>query len=166
LRSKTLVILVITVLILLSVVGCSPAKIPQVGDTAPAFTLKSTDGKNISLSDFQGKIVLIVFTKINCEKCLKQIPCIEEVYEPDKNGLIVIDIYQFDAMNKVKEYVASKQLPDFIALPDPKGEITTAYGVGLTPPTNFIIDCNGIIIMKKIGPFESAQEIKDILKAM
>jgi peroxiredoxin len=166
LRIKTLIITAAAALILISAIGCGTSKMPQVGDTAPAFTLAGIDGKNVSLSDSQGKIVLIVFTKINCEKCLKQIPYIEEVYEPDKSGLIVIDIYQFDAMNKVKEYVASKQLPAFIVLPDPKGEITTAYGVGLTPPTNFIIDRNGIIVMKKIGPFESTQEIEDILKSL
>jgi peroxiredoxin len=163
---KAPIIIVVTALILISAIGCGTATIPQVGDKAPAFTLESIDGKNISLSDFQGKIVLIVFTKINCAECLKQIPYIKEVYEHSTSGLIILDVYQFDAANKVKEYVESNQLTAFPALPDPGGEITSAYGVGLTPPTNFIIDRNGIIVMKKIGPFESEQDIEDVINSL
>jgi len=150
----------------MTMIGCSTAKIPQVGDKAPAFTLESIDGKNVSLGDFQGKTVLIVFTSINCENCEKQIPYIKAVYEQSNGRLAVLNVYQFDAPNKVKEYVASKQLTAFPALPDPKGEITAAYGVARIPPGNFIIDPNGIIVMKKIGPFQSQEEIEDILKSL
>jgi cytochrome oxidase Cu insertion factor (SCO1/SenC/PrrC family) len=38
-----------------AVIGPGPAKAVEVGEPAPAFTLPSTDGRDISLSDFRGK---------------------------------------------------------------------------------------------------------------
>jgi len=151
---------------LLAIFGCSSNPIPQVGDKAPAFTLESIDGKKISMSDYKNKIVLIVFTSVDCENCEKQLPYIKAVYEQSNGRLVILNIYQFNTANRVKEYVANKQLQDFLAMPDPKGEIATAYGVARTPPGNFIIDSNGIIVLKKLGPFQSQEEIEDILKSL
>jgi peroxiredoxin len=154
-------------LVLISSIGCSTAtSIPQVGDQAPSFTLQSIDGKNVSLSDFRGKLVLLVFTSVKCVDCEIQRPFIEAVYKESSDKMAVIDIYMFNGANKVKEYVASEQLTAFPALPDPKGEIASVYGVGNTPPCNFIINSKGIIVLKKMGPFESQKEIEDIIKSL
>ena len=50
------VVLLATVLgLTLSAVGPGPARAVEVGEPAPAFTLASTTGADISLSDFRGK---------------------------------------------------------------------------------------------------------------
>ncbi|MFC2049900.1 peroxiredoxin family protein [Chloroflexota bacterium] len=165
-RRKTPIILVTIALISLVMLSCTTAKIPEVGDNAPDFTLESIEDKSISLSDFRGKVVLLVFTKIDCEDCQKQIPYIEAAYEKSNGGFAVLDIYQFDAPNKVKDYVAGKQLTAFPALPDPKGKVAIEYGVARFPPTNFIVDAAGIIRYKQIGPFQSQEEIEGILESL
>ena len=166
-KRKTPVILAIVVLIPLLMIGCSTAKIPQVGDKAPDFTLESIDGKNVSISDFQGKAVLIVFTSVNCKECEEQMPYLIEAYQQADGELVVLDIYHmiYDA-RVVQDYVTEKQFTTFPSLPDPKNKIATAYGATRFPPTNFIIDGTGIIRHKKIGPFQSQEEIENILKSM
>jgi len=167
LKSKTSIILAVTTLILTAMIGCGTSQIPQIGDKAPAFTLESVDGKNISLSDYQGKTVLIVFTSVNCKECETQMPFLVGAYQKENGNLAVLDIYHmiYDA-RLVKDYVTNKQFTTFPALPDPNNVVANAYGATRFPPTNFIIDSAGIIKYKKIGRFQSQEEIEDILKSL
>jgi peroxiredoxin len=167
LKRKTSIILAVTALILMTMIGCGTNRIPQVGDKAPTFTLESIDGKKISLSDFQGITVLIVFTSVNCKECETQMPYLIGAYQKENGKLAVLDIYHmiYDA-RLVKDYVANKQFTTFPALPDPNNTVANAYGATRYPPTNFIIDPTGIIKYKKIGRFQSQEEIEDILKSL
>ncbi|MBC8273759.1 MAG: TlpA family protein disulfide reductase [Chloroflexi bacterium] len=166
-RGKTPIILVTIALISLVMLSCSTAKIPQVGDNAPDFTLESIDGKSISLSDFRGKVVLIVFTSVNCKECEEQMPYLIGAYQQANGGLAVLDIYHMIYDTRVvRDYVTKKQFTTFPALPDPKNKVATAYGATGFPPTNFIVDAAGIIRYKKIGPFQSQEEIEDMLKSL
>lgn len=151
----------------MTIIGCGTAKIPQVGDEAPAFTLESIDGKNVSLSDFQGKTVIIVFTSVNCKECETQIPYLVGAYQQAKGNLVVLDIYHmiYDP-RLVKDYVTSKQFTTFPSLPDPNNTVANSYGATRYPPTNFIIDSAGIIKFKKIGRFQSQEEIENILNSL
>jgi peroxiredoxin len=148
-------------------IGCGTNQIPQVGDKAPDFTLESIDGKNISLSDFQGKTVLIVFTSVNCKECETQMAYLVGAYQQANGNLVVLDIYHmiYDP-RLVSDYVTGKQFTTFPALPDPKNTVANAYGATRYPPTNFIIDEAGIIKYKKIGRFQSQDEIEEILKSL
>jgi len=167
LRIKTPIVLSLVGLFLLVVSGCGGAKIPQVGDKAPAFTLQSIDDKNISLSDYQGKTVLIVFTSVNCKECEAQMPFLVGAYQNAAGKLAVLDIYHmiYDP-RLVQNYVNDKQFTTFPSLPDLNNTVANAYGATRYPPTNFIIDSSGTIKFKKIGPFQSQQEIEDILKSL
>ena len=166
-KNKISLILAITILISLIITSCSTTQLPQVGDKAPDFTLESIDGKNISLSDFQGKTVLIVFTSVNCKECETQMPYLVGAYEHANGKLAILDIYHmiFDP-RLVRDYVTGKQFNTFPALPDPSNTVANSYGATRYPPTNFIIDAAGIIKYKKIGPFESQEEIEEILKSL
>lgn len=166
-HKKTLIILSAITLILVSVIGCGTAQIPQVGDQAPSFTLQSIDGKNISLNDYRGKTVIVVFTSVNCQNCEAQMPYLVGAHENADNNLVVLDIYHmiFDP-RLVKDYVIQKQFTEFPSLPDQNNTVANTYGATRFPPTNFIIDSTGIIKYKKIGPFESQEEIEDIIKSL
>jgi len=166
-KRKTPIILAIVAFISLAMISCGTDNVPQIGDKAPGFTLESIDGKSTSLSDFQGKIVLVVFASVNCKECEEQMPYLIEAYQKANGELIVLDIYHmiYDA-KIVQGYITKKQFTTFPALPDPKNKVATAYGATRFPPTNFLIDAEGIIRYKKIGPFQSQEEIEDILKSL
>ena len=166
-KRKTPIILATIAFISLLMISCGTAKIPQVGDKAPDFTLESIDGKSISLSDFRGKIVLVVFTSVNCKECEGQMPHLIKAYQQAGGNLDVLDIYHiiYDP-RLVRDYVTKKQFTVFPALPDPNNKVANAYGATRFPPTNFIIDAAGIIRYKKIGPFQSQEEIENIVKSL
>ena len=163
----TPIVLVAAIFTLISTLSCGAAKIPQVGDKAPAFTLESIDGKNISLSDFQGKTVLIVFTSVNCKECEAQMPFLIGAYQNAGGKLVVLDIYHmiYDP-RLVQNYVNEKQFTTFPSLPDLNNTVANSYGATRYPPTNFIIDASGTIKYKKIGSFESQEEIEEIINSM
>jgi peroxiredoxin len=166
-KSKESIMLTTIAFISLLILSCTTAQIPQVGDKAPDFTLESIDGENISLSDFRGKTVLIVFTSVNCKECEEQMPYLIGAYQQANGGLAVLDIYHMIYDKRVvQDYVNNKQFTTFPALPDPKNKVANAYGATRFPPTNFIVDEAGIIRYKKIGPFQSQEEIEDILRSL
>ncbi len=165
---KTSVNLVLSTLLLAFLAaGCgATGTIPQVGDKAPDFTLKDLNGNTVRLSQFQGKTVLLVFASINCKGCEDQMPHLVTVAQQEKENLVVIEVYQFNGTNLVRDYVTRKGYVHFPALPDPKGEIATKYGAARNPPTNFIIDKSGTIKYRKIGPFESPEEISSVISSL
>jgi peroxiredoxin len=61
---KILLIGLATLILAPALFNCSP-KIPQVGDKAPDFILQTTNGNNVSLNSFYGKIILLMFNCIN-----------------------------------------------------------------------------------------------------
>lgn len=164
---KTPIVWAVAALLLIPIIGCGTNQIPQIGDKAPAFTLESVDGKNISLSDFQGKAVIIVFTSVNCKECEEQMPYLIGAYQQANGNLVVLDIYHmiFDP-RLVRDYVTEKQFTTFPSLPDVNNTVANAYGATRFPPTNFIIDASGTIKYKKIGRFQSQEEIEDILNSL
>ncbi len=166
-RIKTPIVLAIVILALTFFAGCGSTDMPQIGDKAPAFTLESIEGENVSLSDYRGKTVLIVFTSVNCKECESQMPYLVGAYQNASGNLVVLDIYHmiYDP-RLVRDYVTSKQFTTFPSLPDPNNKVANAYGATRYPPTNFVIDASGTIKYKKIGPFQSQQEIDDILKTL
>lgn len=52
--------------------------IVKVGDTAPDFEMKLTDGRKVKLSELKGKVVMLQFTASWCGVCRKEMPFIEK----------------------------------------------------------------------------------------
>ena len=144
----------------------------KAGDKAPAFTLKDRDGKDVCLSDFAGKkIVLYFYPKDNTPGCTKQACAFAGLYgEFQKKGIQVIGISRDSTASHVK--FAEKHGLPFILLSDPELTAIQAYGVWQEKKmygkstmgvvrTTFIIDEQGNIekVMQKVKPDTNAAEI-------
>lgn len=144
----------------------------SIGDKAPIFTLKNKDGRNISLSDFLGKkVVLYFYPKDNTPGCTRQACAFAGLYnEFQKKNVEVIGISR-DSVTSHERFAAKHGLP-FILLSDPELDAIQAYGVWQEKKlygkvsmgvvrTTFIIDENGIIekVMPKVKPDTNAAEI-------
>jgi len=120
----------------------------KVGDMAPNFTFKTTDGKIAKLSDYRGHPVMLQFTASWCAVCLKEMPFIEkEIWQPnEKKGLKILAIDKDEPLVKAKQLIAKTGITYPVAL-DPKAEIFGKYAdkkAGVT--RNVIIDKNGRIV--------------------
>ena len=143
---------------------------------APDLTLSDANGKSVSLSDFQGrKVVLYFYPKDNTPGCTRQACAFAGAYKQfEEKGVEVIGVSRDSVASHVK--FAEKHGLPFILLSDPDLEAIKAYGVWQEKKlygkvsfgvvrTIFIIDENGTIekVMPKVKPDTNAQEILEML---
>ena len=148
----------------------------EVGTKAPDFKLQDKDGKEVSLSDFIGKkVILYFYPKDNTPGCTRQACAFAGLYnEFQKKGVEVIGISKDSVASHIK-FAEKYNLP-FILLSDSELSAIKAYGVWQEKKmygkvtmgvvrTTFIIDENGNIekIMPKVKPDTNAAEILELL---
>ncbi len=126
-----------------------PVVEPEAGKTAPAFTLKSFDGRAISLSDYKGKIVVLEWLNPEC-------PYVRYHYEKKNTMIELAKKYKAEnvvwlAVTSTKHFTpetdkefADKHNLDYAILSDNSGVVGRAYGAKTTPHI-FIIDTDGNI---------------------
>jgi peroxiredoxin len=124
-----------------------------VGNIAPDFSLPNLAGETVTLSSLRGKVVLLNIWATWCPTCLEEMPQLQQLYKDFKDHddfqLLTISIDALGAQ-VVKPFLRKHGL-DLPTLLDPKGSIKKLYrttGV----PESFIINQEGIIIDKIIGP--------------
>jgi peroxiredoxin len=139
-----------------------PTEGTGVGNLAPGFQLQSLDGQSVSLSDLQGKPVLLNFWATRCPPCVSEMPYLQEIYnEWSETELILLAINIGESSAKVKEFMQSHSLSLPVLL-DTNQDIAQEYNIRYIP-TTFLIDKKGIIQATKVGAFSSKREIEGIL---
>lgn len=131
---------------------------------APDFTLKDLNDKNVSLSDYSGKLVFVNFWATWCPPCRAEVPAFISLYDKYKEqGLEIIGIStDRDGKAVVQSFVEKSNVNYPIVMFDMN--VISAYG-GITGiPTTFIVNPEGNIVNKFVGyPGEEAFE-KEIQK--
>lgn len=123
--------------------------IVKVGDYAPDFAMKLTDGKTIKLSNLKGKVVMLQFTASWCGVCRKEMPFIEsDIWLKHKANpnFILIAVDRDEPLETVLKFVESTKITYPIGL-DHKADIFALYAQresGIT--RNVIIDKTGQIV--------------------
>jgi peroxiredoxin len=132
-----------------SYLNYSPLK---TGLPAPNFTLSGLDDKMVSLSDYRGTVVLLNIWATWCPPCVDEMPSMERLYKELKGENFEILAVSIDSLGtKAVAPFMKKYNLAFPALMDPDGTITALYqttGV----PESFIVNQEGILIKKIIGP--------------
>lgn len=110
----------------------------EAGQTAPGFTLQTLDGESVSLSDFEGKPVLLNFWATWCAPCRLEMPELDATAKDYADtGLVVLGINQEEPANVVTDFVDELGISFPQAL-DADGKVGDAYGAYLLPITFFI----------------------------
>ena len=142
------------------------------GDKAPEFTAPNQDGKNVSLSGFRGKhVVLYFYPRDDTPGCTKEACGFRDVWaEFSKKGAVVVGV-STDPVKAHAKFIAKFKLP-FVLLSDEDKRIVQAYGVWGekrfmgrkylgTHRVTFLIDPEGKIkrVWPGVKPEEHAQEV-------
>lgn len=110
------------------------------GTSAPDFQLADLNGRQVRLSDFAGRNILLVFGTSWCPACKSQIGTILKAGPLlQEKGVTVLEVYIKDDPNQITKYLADKQFPvPFHALLD-DGRAQKDYRI-LAIPRVVIID--------------------------
>jgi len=121
------------------------AGVPSEWKLAPDFTLASTDGKKIKLSNFRGKVVVLDFWATWCPPCKAEIPDFIKLYSKYKDDgfqMLGVSLDQGglkDVVPFIKDYGIN--YPVVLGTE----EIVSAYGGIRGIPTTFVIDKKGYV---------------------
>jgi peroxiredoxin len=101
---------------------------PGKGSTAPTFTLTSATGRQVSLSDFRGKNVLLYFQEgLTCQPCWNQIKDLEDNESALKTaGIDAVVSITTDPANLLSHKVGDEKLSTPV-LSDPTLQVSRAY---------------------------------------
>jgi len=164
--NKILGLALIVILVLgLLMMGCSSRSEPevaQVGGIAPDFKLQGSDGQSVSLSDFEGRPVLINFWATWCGPCAYEMPYLQEVHDGWSDKEVVLLIINIGESSSTVEKFMQEHNLSFPVLLDTKKIVAQKYNISAIP-TTFFISKDGTVQEKIIGAFPNKEEIENRL---
>jgi cytochrome c biogenesis protein CcmG/thiol:disulfide interchange protein DsbE len=133
----------------------NPSYIPPVIVNTPATEFVAPElyeGREIRLSDYRGKVVVLNFWASWCRECALEHPSLLEINERYKGDsrFVLLGVNYQDKTDLAKGYL-EKYGNNFTHVRDFSGKISIDYGIYGVPET-FVIDQRGIIQHKSIGP--------------
>ena len=152
---------------------------PAAGDHAPDFTVLTDTGETLTLSDLQGKpVVLYFYPKDDTSGCTTEACEFRDLFPRFKRDKAVVLGVSPDPVASHAKFKTKYELP-FILLADTEKAISQAYGVWKEKSmygrkymgverTTFIIDAAGRIaqVFAKVKPAGHAEEVMAALKAL
>ena len=146
---------------------------PKVGEKAPDFTLKASDGKTYSLADFKGKqgVVIAWFPKAFTGGCTAECKSLRSNSEALKATNVAYFTASVDDAETNAKFARSLDL-DYPILCDPEKSAAKAYGVlnarGMSDRWTFYIDKEGVIkeIDKKITTANAGVDVASKVKSL
>lgn len=152
--SAILSVLALTLLVLWG--GRDELRKVKPGYPAPDFTFRDLDFNEVSLSDYRGKIVLLNVWSITCPPCIEEVPYFESLFQKMKGNedfhLLTVVSNRGETEKEVRPFMEKRGL-NFHVLIDSKKVVWRRYKLTGWPET-FLIDRDGTILEKFIGPRE------------
>jgi peroxiredoxin len=130
-------------------------------ETASDFTLRDINGKQVSLSDYKGKVVLMSFWATWCGPCKVEMAHLSEFYnELQGKGFVVLSVSSDDARtaSQVKPYIKRKRYTFPVVL-DKESTVTGAYNPTKTLPYGVLV-ARDFSIAKRYSGYNPGDEVK------
>ena len=138
-------------------------------DAKPAsldFAIKDLDGKDVSLTSFKGKVILLNFWATWCGPCKAEIPGFVELQNTYKNDLVVVGYSVDDKPEQARAFANEYKMNYPILLGDGREDVQDSFGPIWGIPASFIISRDGKVCKKHLGIAPKAvfeKEIKALL---
>lgn len=126
-------------------------RVVVVGDKAPKFALRTDRGRDVSTSDFGGKVLVVNFWATWCPPCVEEMPSLQAMSQQlGPKGVVVLGV-SVDKNDAAYKRFLSQARVTFETSRDPEANISADYGTFKYPET-YIIDREGRVRQKIIGP--------------
>jgi cytochrome c biogenesis protein CcmG, thiol:disulfide interchange protein DsbE len=134
------------------------------GAPAPAFSLPTRSGEQVSLESLKGKVVLVDFWASWCGPCQKSFPWLAQLHQRYADKGLVIVAVNLDKKREAAEVFLHANAAPFLVAFDPAGKTADAYKVAAMPST-YLIGRTGVLELTHVGydPKKSA-EIESLIQ--
>lgn len=130
-----------------------PEELPLLGAVAPDFILANAKEEAVSLSQFQGRPVVINFWATWCLPCRREMPAFQHAFETyQDDGLIILAVNFEEKSDLVRPFIEEFGLT-FEIVYDTQAKVSQLYQVTGLPRTIFV-DRQGVIQHIQIGEVE------------
>ncbi|KJR41325.1 peroxiredoxin [Candidatus Magnetoovum chiemensis] len=153
------ILLSFTIVILMSSKDKSPIVERAIeGLPVAEFTLTDVNANPITLSNLKGKALLIKFWASWCDTCKEEMPKFQKFYDNNKTNpaINIITIIYQDKQEKALKFMNDNKY-NFPIYIDEDGTSASIFGVTGVPET-YLIDKNGVLFRRIIGPFKIESE--------
>jgi peroxiredoxin len=132
--------------------GLKKVKRMEIDKPAPGFVLQGASGQTWKLSSLKGKVVFVNFWATWCKPCRDEMASMEALNKVMAGQPFqMLSIVFNDDLDMVNSF-ARRLGATFPVLANPGPELSEAYMITGVPET-FLIDANGILRHKFIGPY-------------
>jgi cytochrome c biogenesis protein CcmG/thiol:disulfide interchange protein DsbE len=158
----------VSVLGLLSLLGIGVIRSQQgpinVGARIPDFTLTTFDGQTFNTADLRGQVIVINFWASWCDPCKEEAAALEQAnQEYRERGVVFLGVNYVDTEPEALAYLDEFGIT-YPNGPDLGTEVSQAFRMRGVPET-YVVDGQGILVSRKIGPYGSLSEIEAALEA-
>jgi thiol-disulfide isomerase/thioredoxin len=138
----------------------------EIGSRLPDFSVKDFQGREISSSDFRGKVLLVDVWATWCQPCKKEMPGYQKLLDRyGSSGFAVLGLKATMMMDTENPMQFAREAGVHYPLAIASPQATQALGGILGLPTTFLYDRQGILRYKIIG-FEYTNVIEAQLKPL
>ena len=151
---KTILAFLVLILIVLVLAKCgrSPSEMGsgvREGQAAPPFKLRDLTGREVSLDQYRGKVVMLDFWATWCGPCRMTMPLLENLQKEYPNRFTLLAINLQEPASEVRDYILKQNFRSEVLL-DEEGTVGETYGTE-SIPMQVVIDKNGIVRHIHVG---------------
>jgi len=115
------------------------------------FTGKSSKGKDFSLEDYRGKVVLVNIWATWCKPCVMELPELQKLHHAHGDDFVVVGInVDKPRLHKKMHGMIAEHGIDYPVVLDPDGQSQGTFGVN-GYPTSVLLDRNGVVRWRREG---------------
>jgi thiol-disulfide isomerase/thioredoxin len=146
------------------VTGASGVCDPNAKSANLNFTLKDVAGKDVKLSSYKGKVVLLNFWATWCGPCKIEIPWFNEFQQKyQAKGFVVLGISADDTVEQLKPFVAQYKMAYPVLVGLGRDDVQEALGPVFGLPTTLLINREGKVCQRHMGLAKKDEFEKGIL---
>ncbi len=149
-----------------------PAQGPDASVCTPAspvnlaFTLKDLNGRDVRLSGFSGKVLVVNFWATWCAPCRVEIPAFIDLYRRYRSrGVEVIGIAADELPDVLRPYVRDMKMTYPVLVGRGRQDVLDSFGPLRGMPTTVIVNRDGTVCRRFVG-FQRKQTFEDLLKKL
>ncbi len=130
-----------------------------IGQSVPAFSITTYDGKTLHTSDYAGKVIVLNFWSSWCKPCEQEAADLERAWRKYQTGgdVVFLGLAYVDTEPNSLEYLRKFGIT-YPNGPDLATKVSQMFRIRGVPET-YIIGKDGKLAYMKIGPFSSINEI-------